>query len=74
MRELTLNAKMMFIDFEGRSDGESIRKLLANIKPKNLVRIFSANLSEHLEMEEKNNQFFLAFCCLDHCPWKGETD
>jgi hypothetical protein len=28
----------MFIDFEGRSDGESIKKILANIKPKNLVR------------------------------------
>jgi cleavage and polyadenylation specificity factor subunit 2 len=38
--ELNIRAKLMHIDFEGRSDGESIKKLLANIKPKNLVSTF----------------------------------
>jgi cleavage and polyadenylation specificity factor subunit 2 len=37
--ELNIKAKMLYIDFEGRSDGESIKKLLTNIKPKNLVKI-----------------------------------
>ncbi len=37
--ELEIKAKIMHIDFEGRSDGESIKKILANLKPKNLVKI-----------------------------------
>lgn len=35
--ELNIKAKLMYIDYEGKSDGESIKKLLSNIKPKNLV-------------------------------------
>ena len=37
--ELSIKAKLMYIDYEGQSDGESIKKLLSNIKPKNLVNI-----------------------------------
>ncbi len=34
---LEVNANVLFIDFEGRSDGESIKKILAQIKPRSLV-------------------------------------
>lgn len=38
---LTVKAKIIYSDFEGRSDGDSIKKLLLNVKPKNLVNFFS---------------------------------
>lgn len=34
---LNIKAKLIFIDFEGLSDGDSVKKILANIKPRNLV-------------------------------------
>ncbi|CAF1601439.1 unnamed protein product, partial [Adineta ricciae] len=38
-RELKINAKVLYVDFEARSDRESIEKLLNQIKPKNLILI-----------------------------------
>ena len=38
---LEVNANVLFIDFEGRSDGESIKKILAQIKPRSLVSYIS---------------------------------
>ncbi|CAF3339884.1 unnamed protein product [Rotaria socialis] len=38
-RELKINAKVIYVDFEARSDRESIEKLLNQIKPKNLIFI-----------------------------------
>lgn len=49
--ELNIKAKLMYIDFEGRSDGESIKKILANIKPKNLI-IVHGKEKPTKEMEE----------------------
>lgn len=38
--DLNIRAKLLFIEYEGKSDGESIRKILkSNIKPKNLVSL-----------------------------------
>ena len=34
---LEILANVIFIDFEGRSDGESLRKILAQTKPRELV-------------------------------------
>lgn len=34
---LDINANIQYIDFEGRSDGESIKKILSQIKPRQLV-------------------------------------
>lgn len=34
---LDINASVQYIDFEGRTDGESMRKILAQIKPRQLV-------------------------------------
>jgi len=36
---LDINAKVQFIDFEGRSDGKSMRKYLSQIKPKQLILV-----------------------------------
>ena len=38
-RELKIAAKVLYVDFEARSDRESIEKLLNQIKPKNLILI-----------------------------------
>jgi len=41
--------KLEFIEFEGRSDGESVKKILAQIKPKQLVVVHgSAEATRHL--------------------------
>lgn len=38
-RQVTVAAQVQFIDFEGRSDGESIQKILAGLKPRRLVLV-----------------------------------
>ncbi|BFZ11972.1 hypothetical protein BsWGS_15011 [Bradybaena similaris] len=40
---LDINARVQFIDFEGRSDGKSIKKYLSQIKPKQLILIHGAD-------------------------------
>ena len=47
--ELSIKAKLMYIDYEGKSDGESIKKLLSNIKPKNLVNFENIFFLTHKE-------------------------
>ena len=37
METFDVFAKILFIDFEGRSDGESIRKIVSQIRPRQLV-------------------------------------
>lgn len=36
---LDINANIQYIDFEGRSDGESIKKILSQIKPRQLILV-----------------------------------
>ena len=50
-KEIIVKSKIYFIDYEGRSDGESIRKLISNIKPKNLI-IIHGNQKATQEMQE----------------------
>ena len=38
---LDILANVLYIDFEGRSDGESIRKILTQVKPRQLVSVYS---------------------------------
>lgn len=41
--------QVAFIDFEGRSDGESVKKILSQIKPKQLILVHgSAAATRHL--------------------------
>jgi len=39
METFDVIAKILFIDFEGRSDGESIRKIISQIRPRQLVSV-----------------------------------
>ncbi len=36
---ITVEAQIQFIDFEGRSDGESIKTIIANMKPRRLILV-----------------------------------
>lgn len=38
-KTIDINATIMFIDFEGRSDGESIKKIITMIKPRRLILV-----------------------------------
>lgn len=38
METIDIRASIQFIDFEGRSDGESIRKIITQLKPRQLVQ------------------------------------
>uniref|UniRef100_A0A915NLU6 Cleavage and polyadenylation specificity factor subunit 2 n=2 Tax=Meloidogyne TaxID=189290 RepID=A0A915NLU6_9BILA len=55
--KIEILCKVEFIDFEGRSDGESIKKILSQIKPKQLVIVHgSAPATRHLaEYCRQNN-------------------
>jgi len=37
-RTLNIAAKIVYIDFEGRSDNKSVKELLEKMKPRQLVR------------------------------------
>lgn len=37
--EIKINCKVHFIDFEGRSDGESMKKIIKNVDPRKLVMV-----------------------------------
>ena len=39
LKTVDINANIVFIDFEGRSDGESIKKLLSQIKPRQVILV-----------------------------------
>jgi cleavage and polyadenylation specificity factor subunit 2 len=55
-RHLEIKAKLHLIDYEGRSDGESIKKILSNMKPKNLIVIHGNEKSTREMMEYCQNQ------------------
>ncbi|KAH7697660.1 hypothetical protein AAVH_35256 [Aphelenchoides avenae] len=54
--KIEILCKVEFIEFEGRSDGESIKKILAQIKPKQLVIVHGspANTRDLAEYCEQN--------------------
>ena len=41
-----IKASILYIDFEGRTDGESIRRILSQIKPRQLVSHFTRLVME----------------------------
>lgn len=48
-KTFVVNAKVEFIDFEGRSDGESIKKIISMIRPRRLVLVRGCQqATEHL--------------------------
>ena len=57
---LDINANIQYIDFEGRSDGESIKKILLQIKPRQLVcRMFHKKTKLYIEIKNARNKLFL---------------
>lgn len=54
--ELKLRCKVMYIDFEGRSDGRSIRNILPQVSPRKLVSraicMFKPTSRQCLKMEQ----------------------
>ncbi|XP_065184481.1 cleavage and polyadenylation specificity factor subunit 2-like [Sycon ciliatum] len=50
MRRIDVRCRRQFIDFEGRSDGESIKRILNLVKPRQLILVHgSAEASSHLQ-------------------------
>ncbi|XP_078355385.1 cleavage and polyadenylation specificity factor subunit 2-like [Oculina patagonica] len=48
-RQLNLRCSLLYIDFEGRSDGESIKRILSLVNPRNLILVHGkADATEHL--------------------------
>ena len=44
-RSLKIKCKLAFIDYEGRSDGDSVKKIIAHCKPKQLILVRSSDAS-----------------------------
>jgi len=44
-RSLKIKCKLAFIDYEGRSDGDSVKKIIAHCKPKQLILVRSSEAS-----------------------------
>lgn len=66
---LDINANIQYIDFEGRSDGESMKKIISQIRPKQLMLVHGSREATESMAE---------YCCrLDgvkiHCPRLGEN-
>lgn len=45
---LELRANILYIDFEGRSDGDSMRKIISQVRPRQLVNLISSFYSESI--------------------------
>lgn len=64
-KEVTLDVKasVTFIDFEGRSDGESMKKLLTQVKPRQLILVHGVleatqNLAEYCRLQLPGGKVF----------------
>ena len=55
---LDVNASIQYIDFEGRTDGESMRKILAQIKPRQLVSPSTAAVQSFWNLGSVQHQLF----------------
>lgn len=40
---LAINASVQYIDFEGRSDGESVQKIIESMKPKRTIVVWETH-------------------------------
>lgn len=57
---LDINANVLYIDFEGRSDGDSIRRYLTQIKPRQLVSDAPLSLTQtHNSLTRSNTHTHL---------------
>lgn len=68
-RAINLAAQVQFIDFEGRSDGESIQKIVTQLRPRRLILV-RGNQESTLALQAHAKQWTDARI---FAPCKGET-
>ena len=53
-----IRCSIKYIDFEGRSDGESVKRILSIVKPRQLVSGFSCDLNRVSQMGSTGGEQF----------------
>lgn len=67
-RTIAVNASITYIDFEGRSDGESLQKILAQLRPRRVVLVRGSREDTELLAQQATNVGARVFI-----PSRGET-
>lgn len=67
-RTVTVNAAVTYIDFEGRSDGESLQKILAQLRPRRVVLVRGSQKDTEVLAQQAQNAGARVFI-----PGRGET-
>lgn len=67
-RAMTVNASVTYIDFEGRSDGESLQKILAQLRPRRVVLVRGSSKDTEILAQQAQSAGARVFI-----PARGET-
>lgn len=67
-RTMTVNASVTYIDFEGRSDGESLQKILAQLRPRRVVLVRGSQKDTEILAQQAQSVGARVFI-----PGRGET-
>jgi len=67
-RMMTVNAAVTYIDFEGRSDGESLQKILAQLRPRRVVLVRGSPKDTEILAQQAQSTGARVFI-----PGRGET-
>ncbi|XP_029164296.1 probable cleavage and polyadenylation specificity factor subunit 2 [Nylanderia fulva] len=67
-RTMTVNAAVTYIDFEGRSDGESLQKILAQLRPRRVVLVRGSPKDTEILAQQAQSAGARVFI-----PGRGET-
>ena len=67
-RTIAVNASIMYIDFEGRSDGDSLKKILFQLRPRRVVLVRGSHQDIQLMAQQAHNVGARVFT-----PCRGET-
>ncbi|KAI4485105.1 hypothetical protein M0802_012750 [Mischocyttarus mexicanus] len=68
MRTIMVNASVTYIDFEGRSDGESLQKILAQLRPRRVVLVRGSKKDTEILAQQAQSAGARVFT-----PARGET-
>lgn len=66
-RTIAVNASITYIDFEGRSDGESLEKILAQLRPRRVILVRGSKIDTDILAQHARNVDARVFI-----PSKGE--
>lgn len=67
-RTIAVNASVTYIDFEGRSDGESLQKILAHLRPRRVVLVRGSSKDTEILAQQAQSAGARVFI-----PSRGET-